>query len=329
MNYSRAFLPVFYAIFLAGFVCANPLNAADFPMSKYGQVQNVQSYSSNPFYNQNSPYNQRMPVPVYAQGTDLNAADCQSIVSTLVQQSCSFRANCQGLRVSDIRPEIMTRLSTIHNHNYVSSCSGYLDSAFNEYMKNSANLGGNSAFPNTGGTNVNSPKKGNEISMPNPFAVETSKSMQGMLDRKAELANLQAQTADDYTLKPTEMPKTIDDLSFAERMEIRREGYEPWKEAKAYVPIKVETDKERLVREKEEADLKRQVVLQQRETQCYIDNKVWHNNTCITSEEYARLNQTQQNSLSPQQQEAIAENKSAISDADKKALAEFIKKAFN
>ena len=40
--------------------------------SDYGQIQNVQNYSSNPFWSPNAPYNQRFPQPVYA-GNDFSA----------------------------------------------------------------------------------------------------------------------------------------------------------------------------------------------------------------------------------------------------------------
>ena len=91
--------------------------AVDFPspglLSNYGQIQNVQSYSSNPFNHPDSPYNQRMPVPVYVQGTELTAADCKPVVAGLVAQQCAMMNNCAGKRVSDIRPAIMVQLSNI------------------------------------------------------------------------------------------------------------------------------------------------------------------------------------------------------------------------
>ena len=52
--------------------------------SDYGQIQNVQNYSTNPFWSPGSPYNQRVPQPVYVQGTDLKSGECVQILGPLV-----------------------------------------------------------------------------------------------------------------------------------------------------------------------------------------------------------------------------------------------------
>ena len=105
------------------------------PVSQYGLIQNVQSYSTNPYWNPNSPYNMRMPKAIYAQGTDLTAADCQSVTASLVASECMSKNNCNGLRISDVRPNIMLRLSQMTGANYVGSCAGYIEPAFNNFIQ--------------------------------------------------------------------------------------------------------------------------------------------------------------------------------------------------
>ena len=81
--------------------------------SDYGQIQNVQNYSSNPFWSPNAPYNQRLPQPVYATGADLNSEDCQKVVQSLVAAQCMARDNCKNTDLSDIRPTVMVQLSIL------------------------------------------------------------------------------------------------------------------------------------------------------------------------------------------------------------------------
>ena len=102
--------------------------------SDYGQIQNVQNYSSNPFWNPNSPYNQRLPQPVYVNGTDVKTEDCMQLVQSLVSVQCMARNNCKDTSLSEVRPEIMVQLSKLPGNNYVSSCSGYIDSIFESYV---------------------------------------------------------------------------------------------------------------------------------------------------------------------------------------------------
>jgi hypothetical protein len=52
------------------------------------------------------------------------------------------------------------------------------------------------------------------------------------------------------------MPKTFEDLSFAERNAIQAAGYDPWKNAQAYRPVKIEDDEARYQRETRETQAK-------------------------------------------------------------------------
>lgn len=116
-------------------VCAFSANAAVSVFSDYGQIQNVQNYSSSPFWTPNSPYNQRLPQPVYVQGADLNTDDCLRTVQALVTAQCIARDNCQNTTLAEIRPTIMVQLSQLPGNNYVSACAGYLDGVFESYVK--------------------------------------------------------------------------------------------------------------------------------------------------------------------------------------------------
>lgn len=121
-------------VILCGF-CASDATAAVSLFSDYGQIQNVQYYSSNPFWSPNSPYNQRPPQPVYFDGPDVKDDTCMSIVSALVSVQCMTRDNCKNTQLSEIRPEIMVQLSKLPGNNYVSACAGYLDGIFDAYIK--------------------------------------------------------------------------------------------------------------------------------------------------------------------------------------------------
>ena len=91
--------------------------------SNYGQIQNVQNYSTNPFWTPNSPYNKKLPQPVYVQGADLKAEDCINVVQSLVSVQCMARDNCKNTSLAEIRPTIMVQLSNLPGNNYVSACS--------------------------------------------------------------------------------------------------------------------------------------------------------------------------------------------------------------
>ena len=119
---------------LLGIVYAAGVNAASSLFSNYGQIQNVQNYSTNPFWTPNSPYNKKMPQPVYVQGADLKTEDWINVVQSLVSVQCMVRDNCKDTSLSDIRPAVMIQLSNLPGANYVSACSGYIDTIYEEYV---------------------------------------------------------------------------------------------------------------------------------------------------------------------------------------------------
>lgn len=234
----------------AGIACAT-----DFPFSQYGQIQNVQSYSSNPFYNPDSPYNQRMPTAIYAQGTELNAGECRNVVDVIVGGLCAQRNNCEGLSLSDIRPSVVIQLSNLTGHNYVTACNGYIQPSFEDYMKNNSAVkvtGFPSAFPTVNSTQTEN--SSSELILSNPYELKKADWENNKTARQNELRALQRQNgSDDVALAAKEFPTTYADLSFTERMENDRAGYEPWKDAQAYKPIKIEDDETRYERENEVA----------------------------------------------------------------------------
>lgn len=242
----RMNLSVIFSCIIGATLCISGAYSVS-PFSKYGQIQNVQTYSSNPFYNQNSPYNQTMPQPVYALGPSIQTSDCQSVLATLVAQQCSMMNNCQSARLSDIRPAIMLQLSRMPGGNYATSCSGYLDSAFENYKKNFS---------------YNTPTAGATFpaaTVPNPNADVTNPQIKifpdaqkpqwatEMAQRKQELKELQAASgANDAGLEYAEFQKTYADLSFTERMANEAAGFEPYKDKKAYDTLKIESEQEYL-----------------------------------------------------------------------------------
>ncbi|MCL2537945.1 MAG: hypothetical protein FWE52_00470 [Alphaproteobacteria bacterium] len=242
------------------------------PLSQAGLIQNVQGYSSNPFFQMGGPYNQRMPVPIFAQGAELTAGDCQSVSMYIVGGICAGRNNCTGLRVSDIRPAAMTQLAALPGHNFVTACAGFIDGAFSEYMSMQQTLrtaGFPTAFPMptgaaTGGTNQ-------QLILRNPLE-ERIPSWQRNIDaREAELAAMHARNAPDTRLTPTQMPTTFNDLSFADRQRVLAEGYQQWQcdpvtgRNCAYVVPKIEKDEERYEREAREMRAMQQTMTSQAE----------------------------------------------------------------
>jgi len=256
----------------AGMVCAT-----DFPLSQYGQIQNVQSYSSNPFHNPDSPYNQRLPTPIYAQGTELNAGECRNIVDVIVSGLCAQRNNCQGLSLSDIRPSVILQLSNLTGHNYVTSCNGYIQPSFEDYMKNNSAVkvtGFPSAFPTANTTKtVNS---SNELVINNPYELKDADWEKDKTTRQNELRNLQRQNgSDDVALSARKFPTTYADLSFTERMENDKAGYDPWKDASGYKPIKIESDLNRYQRETEETSQKAELERKQKDLLQLKNHQEW------------------------------------------------------
>ena len=227
-------MAVLYA-FCARDVCA----AQNTPtlMSKYGEIQSVNKYSSNPFWTPNSPYNQRFPTPIYATGADLTAGDCNRIVGNLVSEYCAGHNYCSNSRLADIRPTVMVQLSQLPGHNFATSCGGYIDSIFENYKK---------TYGNTSTNNVVKPAQQNvaTIQIENPFKQKKSEYEKGVEERTAELESLQRVTTPATTVTLTDFPKTIDDLSFTDRMANTTAGYEPYKNLNAYKTPKFETEDE-------------------------------------------------------------------------------------
>lgn len=201
------------------------------PLSKYGEIQNVQNYSSNPFWTKNAPYNQKMPQVIYVQGADLNTSECQSVVSRVVASVCSAKNNCSGTKLDEVKPAIMVQLSNIPGHNYVTACSGFVDSAFNDYVSQYGSAVQNTNFPTAVFPGNNSDE--NKFKIENPYAPKSpqwhgEEWFGDIVGRTKELNNLQAQNAEDTTLTATKMPETAANLTFKERMDNAKAGYEEW-----------------------------------------------------------------------------------------------------
>lgn len=238
--YFKTFL-AFYALVCGTAIAYQPSSA---PFSQYGQIQNVQTYSSNPFWNPSGPYNQRMPQAVYVDGPEMNAGDCQRTVSALMANVCANMNNCVGAQLSDVRPTLMLQLSQLPGHNYATSCAGYIDSEFENYVKKYGHAGttsGTVPFPAaTTPSNTN-----NKIEVNNPFEKPLPQWQQDIIERTQELEELQARNGTNMgALKKNDFPTTVADLSFEERLNIKAEGYEPFKDAKAYNSIKLESAEE-------------------------------------------------------------------------------------
>lgn len=240
-NYLKSLLYVFACVF-----CVFTANAAVSLFSDYGQIQNVQNYSSNPFWSPTAPYNQRLPQPVYATGADLNSEDCIKVVQSLVSAQCLARDNCKNTDLSDIRPTIMVQLSNLPGANYVSSCSGYLDGIFESYKQQYGNALPNrpTAFPDATVPNPDVNDTGG-IKFDNPYKSQPAKWQIEQKERADELQRLQAQNGvgKEHLVK-TDFPATYADLSFSERMENDRAGLMPYKDTTAYRTINVKSESE-------------------------------------------------------------------------------------
>lgn len=205
--------------------------------SDYGQIQNVQNYSSNPFWTPNSPYNQRLPQPVYVQGADLNAEDCFKVVQSLVWVQCTARDNCKDTALEDIRPTIMVQLSNLPGNNYVSACSGFIDGVFESYVAQFGNNVPNRAvaFPNatTPNPGINND---NTIKIQNPYKQEKPQWQQDIIERSIELQQLQQENgAGSEHLSATDFPATYQDLSFSDRKDLAAADYARYKSMNAYI----------------------------------------------------------------------------------------------
>lgn len=224
---------------LCGVVGCNAYAAQNAPMvmSKYGEIQSVNKYSSNPFWTPNSPYNQRFPTPIYVTGPDLTSGDCNRIVQNLVSEYCTNRGNCSNLRIADVRPVVMVQLSQLPGHNFATSCGGYIDSVFENYKKTYGNVSTN---------NIVKPvqQKQNTIQIENPFKQTKTDYEIATDERTAELERMQRVTTAAATITPANFPKTVDDLSFTDRLANTTAGYEPYKNLNAYQTPKFETEDE-------------------------------------------------------------------------------------
>ena len=221
----RVFISLFSIFATVMLTCISGAYSAHVaPISQYGQIQNVQNYSSNPLWNPYGPYNQTFPRPVYVDGPDLNSGDCERTVSALVASFCATNNNCHGMQLSDVRPSIMLQLSRLPGHNWATQCMGYIDNAFSEYQSTAQNHVPTTpvSFP-TG--SVPSPQPTN-YKIKNPFAPQIPDWAKEMQERKQELKQLQSQTNNyDTSVSYSSFPRTYQDLSFAERMQNEQDGY--------------------------------------------------------------------------------------------------------
>lgn len=236
--------------------CANAQTST--PFSKYGVIQNVQDYSSNPFWNPNGPYNQRFPTAVYATGPSVETSDCQNVVSYLVAAECANRNKCITTQLSDIRPSIMLQLSQMPGGTYATACGGYIDSTFDQYVKQNAIAApsAGAAFPTT--TGMGTKNNDSTFEIQNPFSPKLQEWQMEILDRKQELKDLQTANGvqPQKIVRTNQFPTTYADLSFSERMENAAAGYEPFKDARAYKEIKIESQEDYLRRQQELARMR-------------------------------------------------------------------------
>ena len=214
-------------------------------MSKYGTIQGVDGYSTNPFGSSKTySYSNRMPVPVYENGPDVKTDECLSIVSNMVANACANMQNCANASLSDIRPGIILQLSRMSGGNYATACAGYMDEAFRQYKQSHAHLpqNGNTSFP--AATAPTQPTNTNKSAVPLNNFFETQKPAWAieMQERTTELAEFQANNGKIYSeLEPTAFPTTYADLSFSERMANNKAGYEPYQGKSAFKPIDIES----------------------------------------------------------------------------------------
>lgn len=245
-------LPLLH-IFLAQFIVFCGVSVgADTPFSQYGMIQNVQNYSSNPFWSPNSPYNQRMPTAVYATGPDVETPECQRIVSSLVTTICAMQNNCIELQLSDIRPTIMLQLSRMSGGNYATACAGYIDTIFNDYVQNYGIAVPTGVTPFPTATIPNPDANGSEFKIDNPYEIQLQDWQTDVIERKLELQRLQSMNgAGDEHVERASFPTTYADLSFSERMENSAAGYTPYKDNSAYKPIEIESQEDYLIRQQD------------------------------------------------------------------------------
>ena len=215
--------------------------------SDYGQIQNVQNYSTNPLWSPNAPYNQKMPQPVYVQGNAVTTDECIRVIQSAVAFQCAARDNCRNTQLTDIRPAIIVQLSNLPGKAYGTACAGYLDSVFESYV---AQYGNNAptrqvAFPDSTIPNPSINNNSNTIQIKNPYEIKTPQWQQEINERSRELQELQSENgAGNYGLSATAFPTTYNDLSFTDRMANEAAGYAPYKDKSAYKTIEVKNAKE-------------------------------------------------------------------------------------
>ena len=203
--------------------------------SKEGLVQNVQDYSVNPFYN-TATGTVSTPTMVYVNGPKLAPNDCERAVRSVVENVCSDHNNCRDTKLATVRPDIMVQLSLLPKYNYATSCVGFIDSVYDAYV-NRYNYTNNAAtstgFPSVTTASVTATTQKSNL----------PKWKQEYNERDAELRALHAMTAEPVGVpEDAEFPKTFQDLSFQEQNEIKKQGYEPYKDAQAYVPLSIKRD---------------------------------------------------------------------------------------
>ena len=213
--------------------------------SDYGQIQNVQNYSTNPFWSPTTPYNQKLPQPVYVQGVNITTEECIQVVQSAVAFQCAARNNCINTALSDIRPSIIVQLSNLPGKAYSTACAGYLDTVFESYV---AQYGNYAPKQRVGLPQATVPNpainNNNTIQIQNPYEVKPSREEQEIIDRTQELENLQRQNGSGvYGLHAMDsLPGTIADVSLEERLSNAAEGYEPYAGKSAYKTITTQND---------------------------------------------------------------------------------------
>ena len=196
-----------------------------------------------------------MPQPVYATGPQVKTDECQRIVTSLVTLQCMNANNCIDARIDDIRPAIILQLSRMSGGNYATACAGYLDGIFNDYVSQFANAapkGISVGFPIPAAPNTNA--NSNQIQLNNPFATSAPDWATDMRERQLELQALHTETGtNNYHVQHADFPATYADVSFTDRLENARNGYEPFKDARAYREMDIEDEEtylERINKEK-------------------------------------------------------------------------------
>jgi len=190
------------------------------------QIQNVQDYSSNPFWTPGGPYNQQViPTPIFVRGPQLGAAECQSAVASAIWTQCQFRNNCAGLRAEDIRHGVIMELSNRRDANYVGACAAFIEPMFEQFRQQTAGMVRQTGFP--------APTRPLNMSQPGPATAGAwsyhNQLPQHELDqemRQRQMDTLRQQNEPRPQMFVAQMPMTFDDLSFVERMEITREGFQ-------------------------------------------------------------------------------------------------------